>query len=359
MNLLKELDNNIYIQNINEKYDIRLCLQSDIVVLKEFLQHHWKKDHILTKHDELLNWQFYNKNKKCYNIILAINKQTEEINGVLFFIPSDHYDENNSNGGVWISIFKVLSSIKKQGLGTSLYRYLNQIIEIKDISLIGISDEAINIYRDRWDFHTGICSHFYMINNTIKNPIIAINPTISSSNSTINSTSFSNITIDEYKQLNDSFFKYNSIYKSKIFYINRYYNAPIYKYKFIAIKNRNSDIDGILIIRVCQSLNVNIIRIVDYIGDIKVLINNYDNFQQLLYSEKAEYIDFICAGFDEDILKKSGFILKESGQTVIPNFFEPFEHKNIEIKYANKTSFHNKDIVFVKGDSDQDRPNII
>lgn len=358
MNLLAELDDNKHIENINKKYDIRLCLESDIVDMKNFLQQHWKEDHILTKHDELLDWQFYNKKKKCYNIIIAIDNQTKEIHGILFFIPSDHYEYKDFDGGVWLCMFKVLSSIKKQGLGTALCRYLNKIISITNISVIGISDEFTTILKERWGFCTGVCSHFYMMNDKIEKPIVAINPIKSKLKCETNIIDFVDITLDEYKEIEDSFFMQNNLCRSKIFYINRYYKAPIYRYKFIAIKNKNN-LEGILIIRVCQALNVNVIRIVDFIGDINVLLNTYDNFQKLLFEENAEYIDFVCAGFDEEILMRSGFTLKDSTKTIVPNFFEPFEHKNVDIKYANKTSFKDIEIVFVKGDSDQDRPNML
>jgi hypothetical protein len=44
------------------------------------------------------------------------------------------------------------------------------------------------------------------------------------------------------------------------------------------------------------------------------------------------------------------------GNLIIPNYFEPFEQKNVKIELAYKADFP---YVAFKGDSDQDRPNIL
>ena len=52
-----------------------------------------------------------------------------------------------------------------------------------------------------------------------------------------------------------------------------------------------------------------------------------------------------------------GFLkLNPIGDVIIQNYFEPFERKNIRIEFVYKANF---DYVIFKGDSDQDRPNII
>ncbi|EOW3520763.1 hypothetical protein ACOWVB_000374 [Campylobacter coli] len=53
-----------------------------------------------------------------------------------------------------------------------------------------------------------------------------------------------------------------------------------------------------------------------------------------------------------------GFNLKkQEDKNIIPNYFEPFEKKNILIKFAYKTKVNNYAIF--KGDSDQDRPSVL
>jgi len=52
-----------------------------------------------------------------------------------------------------------------------------------------------------------------------------------------------------------------------------------------------------------------------------------------------------------------GFLEKNNDHEVIPNYFEPFLKKNVNIRFAYKAKEHNYAIF--KADSDQDRPNKI
>ena len=73
-----------------------------------------------------------------------------------------------------------------------------------------------------------------------------------------------------------------------------------------------------------------------------------------------EYIDFVVVGADYDVLKKAGFInRKEHPETIIPNYFEPFLKKNIDLDYAFKSVDPEAMALFYKADADQDRPNML
>ena len=53
----------------------------------------------------------------------------------------------------------------------------------------------------------------------------------------------------------------------------------------------------------------------------------------------------------------AGFKLLNYNQNdIVPNYFEPFVKKNINLLFAYKTP-QNKKIRIFKGDGDQDRPN--
>lgn len=55
----------------------------------------------------------------------------------------------------------------------------------------------------------------------------------------------------------------------------------------------------------------------------------------------------------EDLFKQGGWVKREETSNIIPNYFSPFEMKNIEIYYFSS----DEDIILFKGDGDQDRPN--
>ena len=79
--------------------------------------------------------------------------------------------------------------------------------------------------------------------------------------------------------------------------------------------------------------------------------------QELLISEKSEYIDFYQYGISKNTFRNSGFIDVEKTKIIVPNYFEPFIKKNINLNFAYKSSIKNRKIYFFKGDGDQDRPN--
>ena len=63
-------------------------------------------------------------------------------------------------------------------------------------------------------------------------------------------------------------------------------------------------------------------------------------------------------GLPENLFTKMGFdLLDLDGEIIIPNYFEPFEQRNVRIEVAYKTK--NNNYVAFKADSDQDRPNIL
>ena len=46
----------------DERYEIRLANQNDIDSIMEFIDKHWKKDHILSKDKELFKYEYLDDN---------------------------------------------------------------------------------------------------------------------------------------------------------------------------------------------------------------------------------------------------------------------------------------------------------
>ena len=96
-----------------------------------------------------------------------------------------------------------------------------------------------------------------------------------------------------------------------------------------------------------------VIRLVDIIGDVSVIESMANLLDDLLKQYNAEYIDCYETGVAEDLFKQGGWVKREETSNIIPNYFSPFEMKNIEIYYFSS----DEDIILFKGDGDQDRPN--
>ena len=146
-------------------------------------------------------------------------------------------------------------------------------------------------------------------------------------------------------------------YKSIEYYVNRYFNHPVYNYKFVLIKDSNNEAQEVFVYRVCNALNRKYIFVVDYIGNGENMRGAYRDFCSLLDEEDAECISFPCEGIDESFLISAGFRVRDDANIVLPVYFEPFVCKNVDLDYHFWPG--DKKYVIVKGDADQDRPNQI
>ena len=125
--------------------------------------------------------------------------------------------------------------------------------------------------------------------------------------------------------------------KSNTYIKNRFLNHPVYKYKVYAIFKKDR-ILALCVIRPILHEGITVLRIVDFIGANKSFALLSDFILAMLKEYDAEYIDLYSHGVQLELLKQAGFINREKVEgLVIPNYFEPFEQKNIDLKFAYKT----------------------
>ena len=107
--------------------------------------------------------------------------------------------------------------------------------------------------------------------------------------------------------------------------------------------------------RLVEINNSRCLRLVDIVGRTKTWPKATKALQCLVDCYKAEYVDCYNHGIPEYEFLNLG-MYKVELPTIIPNYFEPYEQKNIDIYYAY--SF-DKDVCIFKADGDQDRPSKI
>lgn len=363
LDILSELDGKEYTEEIYKDYDIRLCRENEYEDMRSFLKKYWKDKHIFVLSKELFDFQHLNKRTHEYNFIIAREKSTNDIHAILGFVPTNQYDEDIERLMVWPCIWKNRKDVNRKGLGVTMYYHLKNMFNIETISILGISEVALSIYK-HWNFTSGKIQQFAMPN------VLVYREQLSCGLLKHYKTSFEDneekyvlqrMNLDEYNLLEEQnpIYKVNSIYKSKKFYINRYFNHPTYKYIFYAVKLENV-VKSIMICRVCGDGNTNCIRIVDYIGEIRYLKEVRCQIQTLLQENEYEYIDLVEVGLDSSEIRKAGFINRtDYDDVIIPNYFEPFLKQNIDLDYAYKTIVDDSKEVFFKADADQDRPNLL
>lgn len=143
-------------------------------------------------------------------------------------------------------------------------------------------------------------------------------------------------------------------YKDNDYIEHRYYKHIKYHYKVMGIV-RNDKVDAVVIGRVFRANGKKVFRIIDFLGDEDAFVGTFDAWEIFLNEGGYEYVDFYEYGLNPENLTSAGFFLRdEDDANIIPNYFEPFEQRNIEIHIS--TNIQDKFRMF-KGDGDQDRPN--
>lgn len=338
-------------------YTIKKVPSSEVDKLVYFIDNHWKKGHALVKSRALLDFQHYNKNEDAYNFIVAENNETHEYDALVGFIPTSQYDISlEENGDYWGAIWKCREDVTNTEINNAAFFIWKRIFKqpyFQSYAAIGISQIAKRIYEVS-RIPVAILNQYYITNNSINQFVIGDN--LSKCQEGCDSPSY--IKAIDIDTITDK--DINIVYKpikSIKYLINRYKNHPIYHYMFWGVYTEK--LETVFVVRKVDVGGSCVIRVIDVLGDLSRIGNIYDSIQVLLSKYHAEYIDILNYGIDKGCFVKMGFtkLDLEKNETIVPNYFEPFEKRNVKMEVAYK-SLYDSYVVF-KGDSDQDRPNII
>ncbi len=341
-------------------YLFKIADVSDLKSIIYFIDIYWKKNHALALSKSLMNWQHLNKYSNTYNFILAINKKTNEIHGLLGYIPSSQYDVNITKPINWGAIWKNIDDIGIPGLGILLLCFEFKNIPFHTYAALGMGKSSFSMHQ-RLLFKTGYCTQWYMIHPYIINfKLIGNYDNVRRCNLCIKPSIdlFMDCYLDDYMELDGIILETIPVYKSKMYYVNRFFKHPIYTYHSTKIYSPDNVLKAVFFWRFCEHDGAKCIRIVDYFGSYDALRGQCSNFQKLLIDQDAEFIDFINAGIDKKNFEEAGFIDRSKTELILANYYEPFLLENIDLNYA----WYSKDNLpplFFKGDADQDRPNTI
>ena len=232
-------------------------------------------------------------------------------------------------------------------LGAKIFFYTIKINKPKLIIGMGIPPYLINFHKKN-NFIIKKMSHHFMFSS--KKEKKNLNKLIIKK-------------IDTFKNIKDKkidkLFNYQFPIKSSLYIENRFIKHPIYKYFVYSISFKKEKC--LCIFRLVKHRDKNIIRIVDYVGSSDFIKNLKNFYIYILEKYDASYLDFYSYGLPNILLKKSGLSNKDDFKNlIIPNHFEPFQNKNIDILIAYLSFYkNNSKIRLFKADSDMDRPHFI
>lgn len=325
---------------------IRYIKKSEIDKLQKFIKINYSKSSILSKNKNLINF-YYNYHKKSNINFLGYFKKNKLV-GVAGIIKLENWDKKllkNFFLGLLVKDKKLYQEIT-----FSFFNYIYSRLKPKLFVCSGFNNNVKKIYKKIGQIEK--FSHYYIFNENIKSGL----------SKNLQKTTFSKFKNDKLriKECKKLVKLPKSDYypiKSKKYFTQKYSNNPFYKYSFLEFKKNNKLLFFFVIRKIKVKKNISIVRIVDFYG--KLSNKNYlgRTLKQYLQVNNYEYIDFLCIGLENKLLKKVGFNLKKNKQ-LIPNYFEPYIKKNIKLELCTFINNY-KNCVFFKADGDQDRPNII
>lgn len=325
---------------------IRFAETSDVADIMEFIDQYWKKGHILARDKAFFEWQYIHYGRLCF--VLGI-EATGEIKGILGFIPYDMGERKN----ITIALWKTIAS-DQPFLGIELLDYLLSQEPHSTIMCVGIKISTTEKIYKRFGMEVKAMQQWYRLAKRDQYHIAQINQEhIPKTDRQPRFHLQPVMDVDHFEKY-FAFIDYGlKTYPEKsIAYLkDRYFNHPKYQYMVYAVETDDGRI-SFAVLRIQELAGYNVLRFVDYIGNLTFLSCITFELDKLLIKYGAEYIDMYEIGVPETLLTAGGWLQVEGSGNIIPNYFSPFERRNIIIHCSGLPG-----MVMFRGDGDQDRPS--
>jgi len=342
--------------------------------LKNFYDLAYGKNHILNNMIHH-NWQFKdNPFNKLENKSIVITKNDSEISSHMGIFPVELKVFNIIKNATWHISFYTLEKYRGMGLGSKLLEYSSNFFDFTMV--LSGSEGTKKIYENQGGKDFGDLNRYVGILNKIRLEHYIGNKIQKKQVSLENK---SKLKFDLIKCLDNSYEIFWENVKSRYpITVNRtrqylqwrYLNHPLIEYHFMLLKN-DDELLGYAVLRFeDNNKELKAVRIVDMI-----VLENYDDeiIQQIIHYciNKVDIVDFFCTGnFYKNSFEKNGFFNNLIEDLKIPAVFNPIDLNrrpdiNFFYKQSNLDSSYNESLneinnwYFVKGDSDQDRSNIV
>ena len=330
-----------------------LCVRkadiSEVSAIMQFISRHWKKDHILATDKGFFEWMYVRDGELNFNI--AVDDATGEIFGVNGFILFNRESSPDIAGSMW----KVIKS-GNPALGLTLGEYAWERWHPRELFSIGLNERAAKIER-LYGSEIASLECWYLLGQR-EDYILADIVSIPQNVMEVKAGTFHKlVSLQEFQcAVSEEQLRKNTPYKDYDYVQHRYFQHPVYSYQMYEVTDNKRECSGVFVCREVEHENVRVCKIVDFYGDDTAVAYSRKLWNQLLLDREYEYIDFYCYGINHDYLRQAGFsLLIPESHNVIPNYFEPFEKINVEIRIvvSQWPSFH-----MYRGDGDQDRPSL-
>ena len=331
-------------------YEFRLATLDDVDAIMAFYRAEWGATHILACDRDYFLYQHAVGER--VNFMLAIHRASGEVHAAEGFIQ---YSRDLCDVGA--VMWKVGSKCRTPMLGVEVVRRLKQATGCRVYLGPGANPKtAVPLHQRVLGHAVGRLEHFYLLDDRADFRVAVVDRMPSFDN--VLGSGFTLTPVAEFEDVERRFDFSAWIdrrpYKDGWYVRRRYFAHTIYRYRVFFADDQEGHCRALLVAREIARDGATVLRIVDLVGDTAVLAGLGQAFNALLRRGGYEYLDLYAKGLDHAAMSAAGFTCKQDGDpNVIPNYFEPFVQRNVDIWY----SLSDPDALLFKADGDQDRPN--
>jgi len=336
------------------KHVIRMATLDEVPFIMDFIDKYWGNGCLLSRDRAYFEYEFVID--KQVNFVVAVHKDTGAIDATIGLIQCTKNKPSAAFAVMWVCKPKSGTKFLGMILNENLYRISN----FWPISGVGLRENtAANIITNVIDdghYKVAKLAHYYRL--ACRDAFYVANIVDVRRSDDIGSSK-KLIPIPTACCLR-SWLDFDSLpktpmYKDAWYIEHRYFNHPYYDFNIWGIESSPGNITGLLVGRAVHHNNSACLRIVDFFGDNDALEGIGRELDSIMEANDMEYTDFYCAGIPHETMLKAGFVLRdETDKNIIPNHFEPYEEKNVDILWSAYGA--GDDLRIFKGDGDQGRP---
>lgn len=327
--------------------EIRRAVYEDIPNIMQFMDEHWKPGNVLAKDREFFEWQFVDGDK--VNMFLGVDDSSGKIYGMIGAIVYNKKANPDISGCTW----QVIKSPNPM-LGIELSEYMKKQLQPRYLCSLGLTEKALKI-NELWGWASTAMDHYYRLADredykiaNVKNRII---PTVEDTGYRLEPI----YSVEDMKQIIPEEKLLSFILSKDYSYIRkRYFEHPIYQYDKWKIVDREGKSCSVMMTRAETVQDRKICKIIDYYGKLDDLGRITAALDKVMKERDYEFVDIYSFGVPTDLYEQAGFCCcDETCENIIPNYFHPFEQRNVTLKMTNPKL---PGITMFRGDGDQDRP---
>tara|TARA_Y100000768_G_C23936437_1_gene662808 strand:+ start:184 stop:1206 length:1023 start_codon:yes stop_codon:yes gene_type:complete len=332
-------------------FNIRFAKISERNSIMSFIENYWSKDHILAHDHTLFDFQHLDNDR--LNYVIALDTEGMIV-GILGYISYGYKKENHD---IALALWKVIPNLSDPLLGVKLIQFLQDNLNARYIHCVGVTKSVLGIYK-YLGFNEGMLNHYAAFNKNCKNFKIAIPPSRIKAlpkKCTYDFNQIASLDTSLKKLYKSEFYMEKIPYKTKEFFIKRYSRHPYFSYIFHEVTLKDV-FKGFVVSREVKHDGGIALRIIEAVSQNENIANIINDFATILENSDYEYLDVYASGLDENTLTSKSFEkISDSANIIVPEYFQPFEMKNIDIYYVTTSK---KTTILFKGDGDQDRPSL-